>query len=152
MDVAMATKPASAQSYATGPSERHASMDGQVKVIGALQIVFGAFAVIGALFILFSGQFAAQAIEEDGNEPGAADLVRAIMGVLGIVLLVYGALGIVGAIGLFGLKGWGRGMSLAFLGISLVQIPFGTALGIWGLVVLTRRETADLFRHHRGTA
>lgn len=126
--------------------QRRSSMEGQVKVIGALQIVFGALAIVGALFILISGDFAADAVEEEGDEPEAAALVRSIMSVLGGVLLIYGALGIIGAIGLFNLQPWGRGVSFAFLGISLIQLPFGTALGIWGLIVLTRPETAELFR------
>ena len=132
--------------YGTPPHPSHPNMDGQVKALGAVQIVFASLAIIGALFILFSGQFAASAIENEGNEPEAAALVRSIMGVMGFVLLVYGALGIAGAIGLFLLKGWGRGLSLAFCGISLIQLPFGTALGIWGLVTLTRPATAELFR------
>jgi uncharacterized membrane protein (DUF2068 family) len=121
-------------------------MEGQVKVIGALQIVFGVLAIGGALAILISGNFAANAVEEEGDEPEAADLVRSLMGVVGTILLVYGVLGIIGAIGLLTLKPWGRGLSFAFLGLSLIQIPFGTGLGIWGLVVLTRPETAELFR------
>lgn len=125
-------------------------MEGQVKAVGAVQLVFATFALIASLVILFSGSFAAQAIEEEGNEPEAADLVRALMGVLGIVLLVYAGLGIAGSVGLFMLAGWGRGMSLAFCGISLIQLPFGTALGIWGLIVLTRPETTHLFRRARG--
>lgn len=121
-------------------------MDGQVRVIGALQIVLASLALVVGLFILIGGSYAADAIADEGDEPETATMVRSIVSVLGVVLLVYGALGITGAIGLFGLHGWGRGMSLAFLGISLVQIPFGTALGIWGLVVLTRPETTQLFR------
>ena len=125
------------------------SMEGQVKALGAVQLVFAVLAVVGALFILASGQYAAYAVEEEGNEPEAADLVRAVMRVLGFVLLLYGGLGIAGAIGLFMLQGWGRGLSLAFCGISLIQIPFGTALGIWGLIALTRPATHELFRQQR---
>lgn len=130
--------------YAAPPAPQQ-TMEGQVKALAAVQLVFAVLAIIGALFILFSGQFAASAIEEEGNEPAVADLVRSIMGVLGFVLLAYGAIGIAGSVGLFMLKGWGRGLSLAFCGISLVQLPFGTALGIWGLIALTRPATAQLF-------
>jgi hypothetical protein len=132
------------------PMPPQRDMDGQVKAIGAVQIVFAALAIIGAFFILFSGEFAAGAIEDEGNEPEVADMVRSIMRFLAFVMIAYGVLGIVGSIGLFTLKGWGRGMSLAFCGISLVNIPFGTALGIWGIIVLTRPETATLFRDGQG--
>lgn len=148
----MPAQAAPAFSAPPAPLPPRRDMEGQVKAVGAVQLVFAAFALIASLVILFSGSFAAQAIEEEGNEPEAADLVRALMGVLGVVLLVYAGLGIAGSIGLFMLAGWGRGMSLAFCGISLVNIPFGTALGIWGLIVLTRPETADLFRRARGVA
>lgn len=143
--------PTAPLAYAASPqAPTHAppgrDMEGPVKAYAAVQIVFAVLALIGALIILFSGEFAAQAIEEEGEEPEAADLVRSIMGVLGVILLLYGALGIAGSIGVFMLKGWGRGMSLAFAGISLINIPFGTALGIWGLIVLTRPATNELFR------
>lgn len=128
------------------PSQRQSNMEGQVKAVGAVQVVFASLAVVFALFIMFSGEYAAKAIEDEGDEPEAADLVRSLMGVLGVVMLIYGALGIAGSIGLFMLAGWGRGLSLAFCGISLIQIPFGTALGIWGLITLTRPATHELFR------
>jgi hypothetical protein len=129
------------------PPPRSASMDTHVKVIGALQVVFGVLAVTVALFVLVSGDFAAQQIEDEGNEPEVADMVRAILRIVAFLALAIGVVGIVGAIGLFTLKPWGRGLSLAFCGISLLNIPFGTALGIYGLVILTRPETAELFRH-----
>ena len=147
----MATQPTSSpgawqMAPPMAPRQQPNNMEGQVRALGAVQIVFAVLAIVAALFILFSGEFAAQAIEDEGDEPAAADLVRSIMGVLGFVMLGYGALGIVGAVGLFMLKGWGRGLSLAFCGISLVNIPFGTALGIWGLITLTRPATHELFR------
>ncbi len=134
-----ATTPA----YAAPPPQPN--MEGQVKALAAVQLVFAVLALVGGVVILSSGAYVAHAIEEEGEEPEVADLVRSIMGVLGFVMLAYGALGIAGAVGLFMLKGWGRGMSLAFCGISLIQVPFGTALGIWGLIALTRPATAQLF-------
>ena len=135
------------------PSRPPPNMEGQVKALAAVQIVFAVIAVVVALVVLASGKFAGYAVEEEGNEPEVADLVRSVMGVLGFVLLAHGALGIAGAIGLFMLQNWGRGLSLAFCGISLVNLPFGTALGIWGLIALTRPATHELFRsHQRGVA
>ncbi len=73
------------------------------------------------------------------------DGVRVFL-VIGIGLLAYGALGIAAAVGLFKLKRWGRVLSLVFCGISLLSLPFGTALGVWGLIALTRPATVKLFQ------
>lgn len=120
-------------------------MDTHVKVIGALQAFFGALALVGGLLMLVSGNFAAQAIEEEGDEPAVADMVRMMMGILSYALLIYGVLALVGAVGLFTLQPYGRVISLIVCGVSLINLPFGTAFGIYGLVILTRPETGALF-------
>lgn len=128
--------------YAAAPNR----MDTHVKVVGALQIVLALLSLFFAMAVLVSGDYGAQQIEDQANDPETAQVARAMMRIVSMFLLVIGVLGIVGAIGLFMLKGWGRGLSLAFCAIMLLAIPFGTAIGIYGLVILARRETGDLFR------
>lgn len=64
----------------------------------------------------------------------------------GTISLAYGILGIVAAWGLFQRQGWARLLGLIVAFLSLLHIPFGTALGIYTLWVLLPSESADEYR------
>jgi len=51
-----------------------------------------------------------------------------------------------GGIGLLKGKGWGRICVLFVSFLSLMSVPFGTALGIYSIVILFNKETAALFQ------
>ena len=53
--------------------------------------------------------------------------------------------GLVVGIGLLKLRPWARILGIVMSALDLTHIPFGTALGIYGLWVLFNRETERLF-------
>jgi len=53
--------------------------------------------------------------------------------------------GIVGGIGLLKRKYWARILILVLCFLSLLSIPFGTALGIYGIWILLKSETVEIF-------
>lgn len=65
---------------------------------------------------------------------------------VGVFLLVISVPGIIGGIGLFKRKEWARILVLILSAIDLLNIPFGTALGIYSIWVLIQEETIKLFR------
>ena len=65
---------------------------------------------------------------------------------VGVFLLVISVPGIIGGIGLFKRKEWARILVLIISAIDLLNIPFGTALGIYSIWVLVQEETIKLFR------
>lgn len=147
--------PTSMSPLPTDGSASHRDLSGidtQVKVVGALHAVYGGLLVIVAALILFSGAFVGNVIADEGGEPGVANFVRSIMGFLGFVFLVVGGIGVAGGIGLFSLAPWGRTLTLIASAVALINVPVGTALGIYGLVVLTRPEAAQLFAQGGHTA
>jgi hypothetical protein len=122
-------------------------MQTHVKVLAILHIVFGVLGVlIGiAVFAVFGG--VAGIIHMD-HDPDAANVVP-MMGGLGaiIMILVFCASipGIVGGIGLMSYKPWARILIIVLSALELISIPFGTALGIYGLWVLLTKDGAQLF-------
>jgi hypothetical protein len=50
-----------------------------------------------------------------------------------------------GGVGLLKKKPWGRTLILIVSVLGLVFFPFGTALGIYSIYVLTHQETIKLF-------
>ena len=67
---------------------------------------------------------------------------------VGVLLMVLSVPGIIGGIGLFKRKEWARILVLILSAIDLLNIPFGTALGIYSIWVLVQQDTIRLFRLH----
>ncbi|MGA2586148.1 MAG: hypothetical protein ABSF88_03870 [Candidatus Aminicenantales bacterium] len=118
-------------------------MQDHVKIIGILWIVFGCLSLIAALFlylILFGVSF----IPDVGAEE--AGILRIVGIAVGGFLALLGIPKIIGGIGLLKGREWGRIMVLAVSFLSLLNIPLGTALGIYSIVILLNKETLPLFQ------
>jgi hypothetical protein len=103
-----------------------------VKILGVLNIVWGAMVALGGLVLLviFGGAYgiAGAAI---GYNPGAhiALPVIAIIGsVLALVFLLLSVPSIIAGIGLLYFKPWARILALVISALHLFNIPIGTAL------------------------
>ena len=122
-------------------------MQSHVKVLAILHIVFGVLGVLIGLgvFVLFGG--VAGLVQHD-NDPDAAEVVP-ILGAIGgfvlVVLLVMSIPGIVAGVGLLSFQPWARILTIVLSILDLINIPFGTALGVYGLWVLFTAEGAQLF-------
>jgi len=95
-------------------------MEKHIKIVSVLWIVSGALGLIWAFFIFWI-LFGISFLPEIGYEApvGAALLKR---------------------------KEWGRLLTLALAFFNLLCFPFGTALGIYSLVILFNDETIKLFK------
>ncbi len=67
------------------------------------------------------------------------------LSVASLLLLGYIVLAVAGGLGLLSGKEWGRVLSMAHAGISLLWIPVGTIIGVLILVYLTRQDVRDYF-------
>lgn len=123
-------------------------METHIKVIGILHVVLGGMGVLAAagLLLLFGGL--AGMLGFSSHVPEAA-LAVPVLGAIGIVVFVVMILlwlpGVIGGIGLLRLAPWSRVFMIVISALDLLSIPFGTALGIYGLWALTQPETQDLF-------
>ena len=57
---------------------------------------------------------------------------------------------IIGGIALYKRQAWGRILALVLCLLSLISIPFGTALGIYGIWTLLQDKTVELFNLKQG--
>jgi hypothetical protein len=122
-----------------------------VKILGALHIVFGSLGLLIALlaFGFLGGIARVVATEAAANDPEAAiaaPIVGLIGLVVGILLALLSAPAIIAGIGLLQFKPWGRILGIVLSAINLLNLPLGTALGIYGLWTLLNRETELLFQ------
>lgn len=118
-----------------------------VKVLGVLQLVFGGFGLLIALGMGMGFSILGAFVGASGDPD--AQVGGAVLGLLGAAAAglfgVCGALGVACGIGLLMFKSWARILGIVFCALSLIEFPFGTVIGIYGLWVLFNKETEALF-------
>ena len=124
-------------------------MDRHAKILAILNIVWGSMGVIGALivFLIFGSVLGIVGVTAH-NEPGAElaiPIVGAIGAVIFLVIMIASLPAIIAGIGLLRFASWARILGIIVSALHLVSIPFGTALGIYGLWVLLSRDAQYLF-------
>ena len=124
-------------------------MKQHVSILGALYIAFGVLGLLAAfaMLVIFGGLAGAISMFAH-NEPDAA-VAAPILGVIAVVLFFFIAVmsipGIAVGIGLVKFQSWARIGGLILSALNLMNFPFGTALGAYGLWVLLNKETEPLF-------
>ena len=119
-----------------------------VKIIGILHIAFGSLVVLaGVIVLIVMGGIAAGVgtAAHSSDDYVAVPILGGIGGIIFIVCLVLGLPGIIGGIGLLQFKPWARIVVIVLSVLDLFNIPFGTALGIYGLWALLNTETEQMF-------
>jgi phage shock protein PspC (stress-responsive transcriptional regulator) len=137
----MAAQPSDVERTPGIPVNTGMPMDEHIKILGILYIAFSALGLIAAfvLFVIITG---GGLITGDNT----AITITTIVGTaIAAILLVFSAPGIIGGMGLLKRQSWARVLVLVLGIINLVNIPFGTALGIYTIWVLTNKETEALF-------
>lgn len=127
-----------------------------VTVLGVLYIVLGAMGLMAAVIVLviFGGLASLVGVAAQ-NEPDAQIAVP-ILGALAVGLFcligLLSAPGVIAGIGLIKFKSWARVFAIVLSVINLLNIPFGTIVGIYGLWVLLTPEVEPLFQEGGGAA
>jgi hypothetical protein len=123
-------------------------MQTHVKVLGVLYLVVSAFSLLAALFLILAIGSAAGivGVAADPQDAAIAIPVLGIAGTaLGVMLLVLALPGLLTGWGLLTYRPWARILGIVLSALNLLNIPIGTALGIYGLWVLLNGETERLF-------
>jgi nitrate reductase NapE component len=127
-------------------AERSAQMENMEKhaqLIGILWIVYGVFSLLGGAVVLVA-LLGVSFIPEMGD---VAPQVLRIVGLsVGAFIFVLAIPKIIGGLGLLKRREWARILLLILSFLSLLNIPLGTALGIYSLVYLMKPEMINLFK------
>ena len=130
-------------------------MEGHVKALGILHIALGALGVLGALVVLLIFGGAAAIVNMNAPEHDA-EIAVPIIGIAGgaiaFLVFVVSVPGIVVGVGLYGLRPWARVLGIIISALDILQVPIGTAIGIYGLWVLPHNRTEPLFRRRPAAA
>ena len=117
-------------------------MEKHINIVASLRIGFSILGIlIGVLFftvLYFIGDLV------DDEE---AELVLTIIAnVLIVMIIILSVPGIIAGIGLFKRKEWARILTLILSVLDLVNIPIGTAIGVYSIWALVQQETVELFK------
>ena len=123
-------------------------MQTHVKVVAVLFIVLSALGVLTALGVMamFGGAAGIIGAAAEGEEAAIAiPIVGITGGLLTIFLLALSLPGLVAGFGLLSFKPWARILAIVLSALHLINIPFGTIFGAYGLWALLNNETERLF-------
>ncbi len=112
-----------------------------VSILGWLLIVTNALflALAAFLFLLLVG------IGFATGEPEARNILSVIGVSLAVLFTILGIPGIVAGAGLLARQAWGRILAMVVAILGLVNIPLGTAIGLYTLWVLLQNSAAAYF-------
>jgi hypothetical protein len=125
-------------------------MHTHVKVVGALNVVLGAFGLLiaAATMLIFGG---ATWLVGAAGGPDAATAIP-ILGLTGAALstflLVLSLPALVIGVGLLQRRAWARVAGIVISLLNLFNFPFGTLIGVYGLWVLFAKDTERVFTTH----
>src|SRR5262245_46500846 len=119
-----------------------------VRTLGLLNIVWGSIGLLGAFVVLLVFGGAAGILHVVGaNEPDAR-FALPIVGLVGgfcfLVILLVSLPAVIAGIGLLQSASWARTLGIIVSALHILNVPFGTALGIYGLWVLLKDEREEL--------
>ena len=123
-------------------------MQTHVKVLGVLYLAVSAFFLLVALFLLLAMGGAAGIVGATAD-PDDAAIAIPVLGIAGSALAAFLCFfslpGLATGYGLLQQKPWARILGIVLSALSLINIPFGTIVGIYGLWVLLNKDTERLF-------
>ncbi|MEN3339274.1 MAG: hypothetical protein V7647_2950 [Acidobacteriota bacterium] len=125
-------------------------MQTHVKVLGVLYLAVSAGFLVLAFFLLLvmGGTAGIVGAAADAEDAAIAIPVLGIAGTaLAIFLVTFALPGLVTGYGLLNFKPWARILGIVLSALNLINIPFGTVLGAYGLWVLLSSDTERLFEN-----
>ena len=123
-------------------------MESHIKILGILHVILGGMCLLGAVAVMFvfGGLASVVSMSGDPNSAVAVPILGGIGSVIAIVVMLFSLPGFIGGIGLLKMASWSRIYMIVISALYLIHLPFGTALGIYGLWALTKPETEALFQ------
>ncbi len=112
-------------------------------LLGILWLAISAFNALGGLFLLILGNTLFPHLREMKGVPPDVPVgfLTALFTTLGVIVLAKAACGFIAGWGVMQHEAWARIVALVLAFISLFNIPFGTAIGVYTMWVLLPGES-----------
>ncbi len=128
-------------------------MENHVRILAILHIALGVLGMLVGLAVLVVFGGIAGLIGLRGAEPSpealvAVPILSLVGGAICLLLVLLSLPGIIAGVGLLKFRPWARVLTIVLSAIELLNVPLGTALGVYGLWVLLSPATEPLFHPH----
>ena len=124
------------------PLERQGRVQRNIQMLAILWLVAGALNLLIGMGILVFGRIIANiGIHADGFV-NFVPLARSIMSLIATIVVIKSLCSLATGIGLLQRENWARPLAIVMSFFELLHPPFGTALGIYTLVVLLPTEAS----------
>jgi hypothetical protein len=118
-------------------------MKKHIQIVAALHIAMGALSLLGAVAVFaFLGLASGIVVSQGEHQVGG--IIGVVAVVVGGFLAVLALPGIIGGWALLAGRSWARPVVIVLGVIHLINIPFGTALGIYTLWALLREPPPQI--------
>jgi hypothetical protein len=118
-------------------------MKKHIQIVAELHIALGAISLLAAITVFVVFAMAGGIVISQGEHQAAG-----ILGIIAVAvctfLAVLGLPGIIGGWALFTGRSWGRPLVLVLGALHLINIPLGTALGIYTIWALLHEPVSQL--------
>lgn len=115
---------------------------GHIRLLGILWLALSAFRLLPGLFLVSMFRHGGVSF----LPPDVPLFVHGILRLVGGALLVSGVIGIIAGWGLLERQPWARTLSIVLGCFNLIDMPFGTALGVYTLWVLLPAKSEEEYR------
>ncbi len=128
-------------------------MRDHIKILGILNIIMGSLTVLAGIVVLLVmgslASFLAMGIpDSSASDAENARAVAPFLGLIGVIVAIFltavAIPSIIGGWGLVKYKSWSRVLMIVVSALNLIHVPLGTALGVYGLWVLTNDQSRTL--------
>lgn len=114
-----------------------------VTLVGVLHICFGALSILGALIAFIAIYFAGNFIPEE--EDLAKNILGSIRIIIPTIIGIIGFIDLLCGITLFSYKKWSRVFVIVISALNCLNIPIGTAKGVYSIWALMQPDVEKLF-------
>ncbi len=119
-----------------------------VRLVGILWMAYSALHVVGGVVLIVIAQtlFGHAIHIPNGPPPEITTWLRPFLTVIGWLILAKAAAGIIAGWGLLQRQEWARTVALVVGFVALLNVPLGTALGVYTLWVLLPSQSDDEYK------
>ena len=114
-----------------------------VSLVASLHIGFGALTVVAGIVTYILLNFATNFIPE--YEEVGIIVMKTLSTFLPLLICFFGGIDILAGVALFSYKPWSRIFMLVISAINCLNIPFGTAKGVYSIWALMQPQIMEMF-------
>jgi phage shock protein PspC (stress-responsive transcriptional regulator) len=127
----------------TATPPRRSRVQEHIHLLGILWLAISALNAVGGVILYIIANTLLAHLHEMGAPEAPTGFLRPLLSVVAILILAKAACGFIAGWGLLHREAWARIITLVLAFISLFNIPFGTAIGVYTLWVLLPRQAQE---------